>query len=63
MSKEFRLEVGAHCPGFVDPDRGARHRHVEQRYPAKIESGHSGGIYHRCLTLELDIIEKENFRA
>ena len=36
------------------------------RFPAKkvqIESGHSGGIYHRCLTLGLDIIEKENFRA
>ena len=24
----------------------------------KIESGHSGGIYHRCLTLRLDIMEE-----
>ena len=60
MSKEFRLEVGAQ--GLSTLIEVLATDTSNSDIPLKLNQAILG-VYYRCLTLELDIIEKENFRA
>ena len=44
-----------------DRSRGRCRSREDRELVMAIESGHFGGIYHRCPTTKLDILLKENF--